>query len=833
MSYSYEEVLSASLNYYNGDLLAASTVAKKYLLRNKEGQFLEKTPDDMHNRLAFEFARIEKKMNPSCNEALYFQQVRALLHRFKKTVPQGSPMSGIGNPFQLQSLSNCTVIDSPEDSISGVFKAGHEIAELQKRRSGVGIDLSTLRPYGSRVNNSAEISSGVPCFSDFYSYITRMIGQKARQGALMLTLSIEHPDAEMFALMKQDFKKVTGANVSFRVTDAFMQAVENDSEFTQRWPLDVPIEEAKIVKKIRAKELWDIIVDAAWRTGDPGLLMWDSYTQNLPAHCYPGFFTLSTNPCSELGLSRYDSCRLITQNLYGWVTSPFTKWAEFDFRSYYNDTILAQTMSDGLVELELEVIKQIMEKASSESEHLLWLKFYNSAFQGRRTGLGTHALADVFLSLGLPYDSDEAIGLSRRIYETHRNASYRASVELAKARGPFPIWSWELEKHNAFIQRLPHDLLSDIVKYGRRNISNLTVAPTGSVSILSQTSSGIEPVFRFVYDRFVKITHTHLDFPVDRVDEMGDKWTKFRVVHPAAVQYLQTYGIECPVKGNRDFSLPLDKANESLKKLLPGYFQSSDEINYGKGVELQGVITSCIDHGVSKTINLPKGSTKDQVHQVYLDAWKKGIKGVTVFVDGCRDGVLVTEDQKKKLEETVRPKEIVESHAPKRPQSLPAEIFHVKVKGESWAVVVGLMNGKPFEIFAGKSLVLPKTVDIEYANIKRVSSKRYSLEIKIRDNGIEEYADLKEIYDNPEQRALTRSICRELRHGLACEFIVRDLQDNEGALTDYAAVLARVLKKYIKRVELLKNKCSECGGTEFRLVDGCSQCQSCSASKCS
>jgi ribonucleoside-diphosphate reductase alpha chain len=845
--FSYGDVFKETLNYYNGDLLAASTVAKKYLLRDKEGNFVEKTPDDMHSRLALEFARVEKKMNPSCNEAEYFQRVRKLLQGFKKTSPQGSPMAAIGNPFQLQSASNCFVIPSPIDSIAGVFKTGYEMAEIEKRRGGVGTDLSTLRPIGMQVNNAAIYSTGTPTFADFYSHVTRMIGQAGRNGALMLTASVKHPDAQAFATMKHDLKKVTGANISLLITDEFMEAVEKDTVFVQQWPVDVPVSQAKMVKEIRAKDLWNVIVDSALRTAEPGLLMWDNYCSNLPAHFYPGFETLSTNPCSEIALSGYDSCRLISNNLFGWVQDPMTKNALFDFSSYYEDTRLAQRMSDGLVEIELEIVQKIIDKATEDSEKDLWKKVYAAGFNGRRTGLGTHGFADMLLALGLKYDSEEAKTFTHKVYETHRNASYEESIQMAQERGAFPVWDWKYDQKCAFIQRLPKEMKEKIKKHGRRNISNLTIAPTGSVAIASQSSSGIEPVFRFVYDRFVKITHTDINFPVDRVDATGDKWTKFRVVHPLVKKYFEAQGKECPVKEGRDFTQASDDAHKFLKKHLPEYFVSSEDVDYVKGVELQGVMQSMIDHGISKTINMPKGSTKEQVDAVYMQAWKQGLKGVTVYVDGSRDGVLVTSSDTKKekapestgkpqeasgKETEARPTEIVYNHAPRRPKALFAEIHHIKVKGKDWQVVVGLLNQKPFEVWAGQGLVLPKAGEIEKAEITKVNSKRYSLSMKIRDNGVDEIEDLKEIYDSEDQRIITRSVCRELRHGVPLEFIVRDLADHSGSMMDYAAALSRVLKKYATKPNLLAKTCPQCGGKEFIMIDGCISCNECGMSKC-
>lgn len=823
------EVYKACLNYFNGDIMQASVAQKKYLLRNGD-DFYELTPDDMHDRIAKEFARIEKKMNPSLDYDSYYMKVRALLDKFKKTVPQGSPMAAIGNNFQIQSLSNCMVVASPKDSISGIFDTGLEVAELQKRRAGVGLDISTLRPSGSKVNNAAMVSSGVPCFSDFYSNITRMVGQKGRIGALMLTIDIKHPDAELFVKMKSDLTKVTGANVSLRLSDEFMKAVEDNKEFTQQWPIDVPVNKAKVVKKIKAVDLWNMIVEQAWKTAEPGLLMWDNYIRMLPAHNYPGFETQSTNPCSEIALSANDSCRLISQNLFGWVKNPFTKNAYFDFDEYAVDTKLAQRMSDGLVELELEAIQKIINASDTDSERNLWKKVYKAAFDGRRTGLGTHGLADVFLALGLKYDSDAAIKLSDKIYETHKIASYSESVQMAKERGTFPVWDWKYDEMSEFIKNLPDDLRKDIKKHGRRNISNLTIAPTGSVSIVSGVSSGIEPVFRWVYDRRVKITNMEASLPVDHVDAVGDKWTHFRVVHPAAKDYLTLNNIQCPIQGGRDFSMSLEDANNHIKKLLPKHFVTSDEIDYLQGIKLQAAATSHLDHGVSKTINLPRGTKIDEVSKVYFKAWKLGLKGVTVYVDGSRDGVLLSDS--KKTNDDKRPDTIVESHAPKRPKTLEAEVHHIKIKNKDWAVVVGMFDGQPYEVFAGRGLVLPKADKIEMATITRVTSNKYKLSIKIVDNGVEDYDDLHEIYDNDEERVITRSVCRELRHGIPIEYIVKDLSEHSGSIANFSSVLARVLKKYAKNANRLIKKCPQCSGTNFIMRDGCATCSTCEFSKC-
>lgn len=1649
--YTYDDAFAATTEYYSGDILASSTVVKKYLLRDKAGNFLEKTPDDMHTRLALEFARIEKKMNPSCNEATYFRRVRELLNRFEKIVPQGSPLSGIGNKHQVQSLSNCFVIPPPEtDSMWGVMQTAHRLAEVLKRRGGCveentiivtkrgllpikavkigdevlsfnietgadeyrvvtdmfesvveineqveliyengtklktsckhpvltvtsagyeyveprsmhgnefgiipspahfslgkfdeklanlgwligahhgdgtlgetkvnkyekayrcrilgdneavvkvyaqrlnqllgstalykkstrqahktdiweytcnennlmkdfadpyldgligrkaytvvpskfimgnnlwvpylaglidtdghvkkdgsihltsvsknlisqlaeilsangiryntftkrtkranesdnyalsiynnernfilqlskymvhdkkvyrllnasdkcyshtktitdieiegvlklyelqlfkrdhdcnlsaaicflrknqkigigflntlvnhqllseskrteilqrcklkdirndasvkykyidinvehnhnyyagnnglinihncGFDLSTLRPHGSRVNNAALKSTGTPTFSDFFSFITRMIGQSGRNGALMLTLDVKHPDAERFATMKHDMTKVTGANVSLKISDEFMRAVEADTDFIQQFPVDAPLEKAVVVNTIRARDLWKVIVTSATNTAEPGVLFWDTICRELPADYYPGFKTSSTNPCltgdmklltengyisleklweesrilyseinsftdlprlkiinssglvdatavyktsdsasvfevtfdngtsikatsshtfilengdrvqleglkvgdevplidasgnfgpvsnqayarsagwvigdgsiseekgqqrahvnawdgdiqdatptlrkdllkiydgfnkstnqnpsyefvgkphkgfnylranvkssvlggmmkedgltpgdkhkipesiwmsdkktiaaflnglfsadgsvqinnsrecisvrlwqasnekpelilgcqlllsqygikcsvslrrkaskqlmndgkggeklynrkpgweliisgrhncqifgeeigfiqqykndklrewlashlgsnnsivkwgtkvksieyigeeptycltefesneicingirigqcAELPLSPYDSCRLISNNLSGWVKNPYTEKAHFDFEEYYEDTKIAQRMSDGLVELELEVVEKIVDVATDEPEKEMWRKIHYYAQTGRRTGLGTHGLGDTLLALGVKYDSNAAIEVCHKIYSTHRDSSYTSSVEMAKERGPFPIWDWKTDIKCPFIQRLPDGLKTQIKKHGRRNISNLTVAPTGSIAIASQTSSGIEPAFRWVYDRRVKITHTDIGSPVDFVDAVGDKWTMFRVLHPAIKNYFKAIGQECPIKEGRNFEIGTESAHKALQKILPEHFVTSDTIDYMKGVELQSVIQSMIDHGLSKTCNMPKGTTIQQVADVYFSAWKQSLKGFTIYVDGSRDGVLVTTDTEKEKSDKAdkRPEKIIDTYAPKRSRSLPAEIHHTKVRGNEWQVIVGMMDGRPYELFAGQGLLLPKARTVEEAWIVKKGPKKYCLDVRIKDNGVEEVGDLCEVYDNEEQRVITRTVCTSLRHGVPVEFVMRDLLSHEGNITDYASALARVLKKYVSRPSLMVKSCMQCGGTEFAMVESCPQCVQCGWAKC-
>lgn len=836
--FTFSEALSACLEYYHGDLLPASVVVKKYLLRDKEGNFLEATPYNMHMRLTKEFVRIEKTMNPLLDEDIYFRRVIGLLENFNRIVPQGSPMAAVGNHQQVQSMSNCFVVSQPEDSIEGIFKTGLEIAHVQKRRGGAGVDISSLRPRGAAVNNAAGKSSGVSSFSDFYSHITRMIGQNGRQGALMISIDITHPDAESFIQMKNDLTKVTGANVSVKITDAFMRAVEEDEEFTQRWPCDSPPSKAKFVQKIRARDLWDKIVQSAWKNAEPGLLMWDNITSTLPAHNYPGFETVSTNPCGEIPLSPYDSCRLISMNLTGYVKQAHTKDAYFDYDDYHEDVKVGQRMSDGLVELELEAVSRILAVSDTSEETALWHKIYKAGSDGRRTGLGTHGLADCLLQLGFRYDGKDGIAETDKIFECHKLASYEASIDMAEERGAFPIWDWDIDNKSKFIQGLPEDMKERIKKHGRRNIANLTNAPTGSVSIASfGVSSGIECNFRWVYDRRVKITHMDIPMEVDFVDDLGDKWTNFRVVAPEARRWLKDNDIECPIKHARDFSMSAEEANRMIAKLLPKHFVTSDQVDYMKGIELQATIQKHIDHSISRTINLPKGTKPETVSEVYINAWKQGLKGVTVYVDGSRDGVLIADSsqldkEKESVENPLRPTTLVESHAPKRPKSLPADIHHVKVKGVDWGVVVGLFDGRPYEVFAGRGLNLPLAKDIEGAHVLRAAQKKYKLKYFVKGNGEREIGDLTEIYDTSEERVITRSVCRELRHGIPVEFIVRDLQDHKGSITDYSSALSRVLKKYVQRASLLAKICPACGGTDFVMQEGCAACKNCGHSKC-
>lgn len=803
--YNESKVKANTFMYFGGDELATNVWMNKYALKNKQGEFLEQTPEDMHVRLAKEFARIEKKYpNPLSEE-----EILSYLKDFKYIVPQGSPMYGIGNDYENVSLSNCFVIASPEDNMSKIFDTGRDLANLSKRRGGVGLDLSILRPDGYRVNNSARTSSGAWSFADFYSNIGRMVGQNGRRAAIMITLDVRHPDVEKFITMKHDLSKVTGANVSVRLRDDFMHAVEKDEEFTLRWPVDA--KEPKYTKTVKAKDLWKVISDSATDTAEPGVLFWDTMLKFLPAQCYAdvGFEHVSTNPCSELILSAGDSCRLITNNLKHLVESAFSKNAYFDFEKWKKIVHISMRLSDDLVDLELEKLENLIAIADTEDEKSLFQKMYDSCLNGRRTGLGTHGLADALARLKICYDSENGIKVIDKIYKTLKESAYWCSVELARERGSFPVFDWEKEKDNAFIKGLPQDLQDAIAKHGRRNISILTNAPTGSVSILSQTSSGLEPVFKNYYTRRKKKNHNEEPEDTDFVDDLGDRWKEFTVFHKNVLEYVNWCGMD------------VDKQDE-----LPDFFVESDSIDWLRRVEIQAVMTKHIDHSISSTINLPKGTKSDVVSNLYMEAWKRGCKGLTVYVDGCRSGVLVTEDSEKKF---------AYHDAPKRDKELGCEIHNVNVKGERWVIFVGLMDEKPYEVFGGKS----ESIEIpsEYsegtlikATPKKTVPSRYDLKV----NGLT-IKDVVKQFDNPDFQVLTRFVSLTLRHGAKPSYIVEQLlKDPDNNLTSFSKVLARVLKKYIKDGTVVTSDkvCGECGSEGLIYQDGCVTCASCGYSKC-
>ena len=811
--YTREHVKAKTLDYFNGDELATNVFITKYALRDKNNNILEENPDDMHKRLAKEFARIEKYFFDKHNRgnSLTYDEIYASLKNFKYIVPQGSPMMGIGNDYVNVSLSNCVVIESPKDSISSIIDAGKELANLFKRRCGVGLDISNLRPEDAAVNNSAKTTTGAWSFADFYSYVCRMIGQNGRRGALMVSIDIRHPDIEKFVTMKHDLTKVTGANVSVKITDDFMKAVENKQMFTLQFPVDS--KNPAMTKEINANELWNLIVESATKTAEPGLLMWDNITSRLPANEYKdsGFKTLTTNPCGEIPLSAYDSCRLISINLKHFVENEFTSNALFNFNKFAKTVRKAMRMSDDLVQLEIEKLEKIVDVASDLDEKHMWGKLLHVCMKGRRTGLGTHGLADVMARLCIKYDDEKSIETAKKIYKILRDESYRESINLAQERGAFEAFNWNIEQGNEFIKELPDEIRNLLSKYGRRNISILTNAPTGSVSIMSQTSSGLEPVFRNSYVRRRKLSHNESNIAYDFVDELGDKWLEYTVYHQNVKDYIELNGI--------------DKIEN-----LPDFFTTSDQIDWQKRIKIQSTIQTNIDHSISSTINLPQNTSPEIVGKLYMEGWKQGLKGITVYVDGSRSGVLIEKNNK----EAIFP----QHEAPRRPKDLECDIHHTTIQGEKWTILVGLYDSKPYEIIGGLAdfVEIPKKYNRGLLT-KHTFKTRNRYDLKFGDNGSEIIIkDVVKVFDNPNHSAFTRMISLGLRHGAQINFVVEQLQKNKDHdMFSFSKCIARVLKNYIIDGTKVNGEkgCPECSLTTGLIyIEGCMTCQDCGFAKC-
>ena len=803
--YTEEQVRKATLDYFQGDELATNVFMTKYCLKDREGNFQELTPRDMHKRLASEFARIEAKFGGP--RALTEDKIFDYLDNFKHIVPQGSPMMGIGNNFVNVSLSNCVVVASPEDNVSSIINSGRDLANLFKRRCGVGLDLSELRPDGSIVNNSAGTTTGAWSFADFYSYVCRMIGQNGRRGALMISMDVRHPDIAEFVKMKHDLTKVTGANVSVKITNDFMRAVEADETYNLHFPIGS--DNPTTTQEVKAREVWDQIVQSATETAEPGILMWDNICDNLPANEYKeeGFATICTNPCAEIPLSAYDSCRLISVNLKNFVENAFTEQATFNFQKFTETVSTAMRLSDDLVELELEKLQKILEAADTPDEVHLWEKLKTAAADGRRTGLGTHGLADALARMNLAYDSDEAITIITGIYETLRNTAYGESLNLATERGSFPVFNWGKERGNAFIQRLPQDMQDQMATHGRRNISILTNAPTGSVSIMSQTSSGLEPVFRNSYVRRRKLSHDETNIEPDFVDELGDGWKEFKVFHHNAQEWL----------------------SQNPGQELPDFFVESDQIDWMKRVEIQEAIQNNIDHAISSTINLPAGTEPAVVERLYREGWKRGLKGITVYVDGSRSGVLVTNTEAESTED------FPQRSAPKRPEELDCDIHHTTIQGKPWTILIGKLDGKPYEVLGGESslIEIPKKHTTGNLTKKSFKTKENRYDLTFGDDGV--IRDVVKVFDNPNNSAFTRMISLGLRHGAEVRFMVEQLQkDKESSMFSFSRCVARILKNYIvDGTEVSDKTCPECGSTSGMIYqDGCKTCKDCGYAQC-
>jgi ribonucleoside-diphosphate reductase alpha chain len=806
--YDEEEIREETLKYFNGDDLATNVFMTKYCLRDNNGKFIEKNPDEMHRRLAKEFARMEDKFITQKSNHLTEEEIYSFLKDFKYIVPQGSPMMGIGNDYVNVSLSNCVVIDNPQDNISSIVDAGKDLANLFKRRCGVGLDISGLRPDGGLVNNSARTTTGAWSFADFYSYVCRMIGQNGRRGALMISMDIRHPDIEKFVKMKHDLTKVTGANISVKISDRFMKAVENNELFTLQFPVDAKA--PSYTSQIDATSLWNTIVESATKTAEPGLLMWDNITKNLPAHAYSQFKTLTTNPCGEIPLSAYDSCRLISLNLKHLVDNPFSEKAKFNYNKLKELAVVGMRLSDDLVELELEKLDNIKKVADGDDEKQLWGKIWKAAYEGRRTGLGTHGLADAIARMNIAYDSPEALVIIKKIYETMRNSAYEESVCLAQERGTFPAFDWSVEENNEFIKRLPIGLQQLISAHGRRNISILTNAPTGSVSIMSQTSSGVEPVFRNSYIRRRKLSHDEKDVEAHFIDDMGDRWLEYTVFHHNIQEWLNMWAEE-------------ETAD------IPDFFIESDNIDWMQRITIQAVIQQSIDHSISSTINLPKDTPADKVGELYMEGWRLGLKGITVYVDGSRSGVLVRQEEGSKFPQHT---------APRRPTELPCNIHHTTIQGERWIILIGIMEGRPYEVMGGLSnlIEIPKryTEGILVKHSRKTMNSIYDLKIgRNGDNII--VRDLVKAFDNPNHSSFTRMISLGLRHGSSVQYVVEQMQkDRDSDMFSFAKCVARILKNYIiDGTEITGDKiCPECSSTGLIYIEGCVTCKSCGFAKC-
>lgn len=840
-TYEKNEIFPEVVDYFDGDELAAGVWIDKYALKNDAGKLLERNPDEMHHRLAREFARIEKKYaNPMSEELIY-----SLFEHFKYIIPQGSPMAGIGNDFQISSLSNCFVIgnDARSDSYGGIMKMDEEQVQLMKRRGGVGHDLSHIRPSGSKVQNCAISSTGVVPFMERYSNSTREVAQDGRRGALMLSISIKHPDAEKFIDAKMTEGKITGANVSVKIDDEFMECVKSGKPYVQQYPIDSP--NPKFKQEIDASKLWQKITHNAWKSAEPGLLFWDTIHKEAIPDCYAdeGFQTVSTNPCGEIPLCPYDSCRLIAMNLYSYVDNPFTEQASFNMPRFRQHVQYAQRLMDDIIDLELEKIDKIIEKVKSDPETddvkrvelELWNKIKRQSLKGRRTGLGITAEGDMLAALNIQYGSEHGNSFSTEVHKQLALAAYRSSVTMARERGAFPVYSCIKESHNPFVQRLKEadgKLYEDMIRYGRRNIALLTIAPTGSVSICTQTTSGIEPAFNVVYMRRRKVNPNDMNQRKTVHDVVGDLFEEYMVFHPKFIDWAAVQGI------SKEQLTSMDKdAIMTLVQKSPYYKSTAADTDYLKKVELQGAVQKWVDHSISVTINLPENTSEETVASLYVKAWEVGCKGMTVYREGSRDGVLNTiSDKKSENKPSEKPKNY------KRPTVLPAEIVRFKNNSEDWIAFVGLRDNRPYEIFTGKTendrFVIPKWV--ENGNIiKRRhedGTKTYDFQYYDKDGYEVLMAGLSRTF-NPEFWNYAKMISALLRHEIPMESIINiisGLNFREESINSWKNGVIRALKKFIKDGTKAKGAiCPKCGQENtMEFKEGCLCCSNCGYSKC-
>ena len=843
-TYTYDEAFEASLQYFKGDELAARVWVNKYAVKDSFGNIFEKSPEDMHWRIANEVARIEAKYKNGLNA----QQLYELLDHFKYIVPQGSPMTGIGNDFQVASLSNCFVIgiDGAADSYGGIIRIDEEQVQLMKRRGGVGHDLSHIRPKGSPVKNSALTSTGLVPFMERYSNSTREVAQDGRRGALMLSVSIKHPDSEAFIDAKMTEGKVTGANVSVKLDDAFMQAAVNGTPYKQQYPVDS--DQPVFTKEIDASALWKKIVHNAWKSAEPGVLFWDTIIRESVPDCYAdlGYRTVSTNPCGEIPLCPYDSCRLLAINLYSYVVNPYTKEAYFDFDLFKKHVALAQRIMDDIIDLELEKIEKIIAKIDSdpeseevkEAEKHLWEKIYKKSGQGRRTGVGITAEGDMLAAMGLRYGTEEATEFSEQVHKTIALEAYRSSVNMAKERGAFAIYDSEREKNNPFINRLKEadpELYEEMKKYGRRNIACLTIAPTGTTSLMTQTTSGIEPVFMPVYKRRRKVNPNDPQTHVDFVDETGDAFEEYIVFHHKFVEWMTVNGYDPTTRYTQE---EIDK----LVEKSPYYKATSNDVDWLMKVKMQGRIQKWVDHSISVTINLPNDVDEALVNRLYVEAWRSGCKGCTVYRDGSRSGVLLStkKDKKDKKEELppCKPPTVVEV----RPKVLEAEVVRFQNNKEKWVAFVGLLDGHPYEIFTGlqddeEGISLPKSVTTGriIKNIDEEGNKRYDFQFENKRGYKTTIEGLSEKF-NKEYWNYAKLISGVLRWRMPIDRVIKlvdSLQLDSENINTWKNGVERALKKYVTDGTSAEGqKCPNCGNETLVYQEGCLICKTCGTSRC-
>lgn len=841
--FTFDDALIEATKYFNGDELAANVWINKYALKDSEGNIYESNPDQMHRRLAKEIARIESKYENSYSE----EDIYDVLKGFKYIVPQGGPMTGIGNDYQIGSLSNCFVIgnDGSSDSYGGVMKIDEEQVQLMKRRGGVGHDLSHIRPKGSPVKNSALTSTGIVPFMERYSNSTREVAQDGRRGALMLSVSIKHPDAEQFIDAKMDGTKVTGANVSVRIDHDFMKAVKAGEDYKQQYPInsDTP----KYTSSVNAKNLWDKIIHNAWKSAEPGILFWDTVTNESIPDCYAdlGFRTVSTNPCGEIPLCPYDSCRLLAVNLYSYVENPFTEGATFNYEKFNKHVGMAQRIMDDIVDLELEKVNKIIEKVESDPENEevkrvelnLWKKIKTKAIQGRRTGVGITAEGDMLAALGYKYGTPEATSFSTDIHKKLALAAYRSSVDMARDRGSFPIYDSIREEKNPMINRIKEadeQLYNDMVKYGRRNIALLTIAPTGTTSLMTQTSSGIEPVFMVSYKRRRKVNPNDAKVKVDFVDEVGDSWEEYHVFHHKFVDWLEVNGFD----KDEVATMNEEELNAIIAK-SPYHGATANDVDWVEKVNLQGSVQKWIDHSISVTVNVPNDCPEELVSKIYLTGWESGCKGITVYRDGSRSGVLISNDDKKEeKEETVA--EFSETNAPKRPKKLEAEIIQFNNESEKWIAVIGLLDGRPYEIFTGgaeESFAILSHVQNGWVIKSKSEDGKTRYDFQYEDShGYKTTIEGLSRTFNKEYWNYAKLISGVLRHGMPLSFVVdmvNNLHLNDETLNTWKKGVARSLKKFIPDgTKPAENICPSCKEPSLIYEEGCLNCKSCGHSKC-